>query len=324
MSEKRELQEPKLAIKPMEGPKGKLRYIPITELEPGHEKDLEFAEAAIAYFDVMGLKAKNDKEEIAATLFDFAAPFRQTAKTYADIRFKIFSDCAFVAAPVEKVSELMSAIRYAFKQWTFDGIFVRGGIALGSYTEYNDLVPQTGNFHWSFFAGTAVVEAVNCERSGTGSLLFATNDFARLLATSFGEPIFKFKKQKVLGWSDDNYVLYRYLGCSLLRLLSLLASDEYDSDVSKRVISNLLTNIHYTTCMNPSLMWSVIYAILSLPNLPTDARDKAMQLLKINDPSVFNYTKAFIEKFLEDKKEINYLLAHADLDSSIKGSLMKS
>lgn len=197
----------KLSIKPMEAPKGKLMNIPIADLESGYEKSLEFAEAAVAYFDVMGSKTKNNKEEIEATLFDFAAPFRQTAKTYAELRFKIFSDCAFLAAPVEKIGELMSAIRYAFKQWTFDGIFVRGGIALGSYTEYKDLIPQSKNFDWNNFAGTAVVEAVNCERSGTGALLYATDGCATALAANFGEPIFQLEKQKFLGWSDDNFVI---------------------------------------------------------------------------------------------------------------------
>jgi hypothetical protein len=105
---------------------------------------------------------------IQATLADFAGALLTPAETYEAIRFKIFSDCAFLAAPIEKIGELISAIRYAFEQWTFDGIFVRGGIALGSYTEYRSLIKFPKNFEWSFFAGPAVVEAVKCERLGTG------------------------------------------------------------------------------------------------------------------------------------------------------------
>ena len=114
----------------------KIISIPISQLGPDYEKSLEFAEASVAYFDVMGFKTKNNKEEIEWTLADFSGALITPARTYEAIRFKIFSDCAFLAAPIEKITELISAIRYSFERWTFDGIFVRGGIALGSYTEY--------------------------------------------------------------------------------------------------------------------------------------------------------------------------------------------
>lgn len=109
----------------------------------------------------------------------------------------------------------------------------------------------------------------------------------------------------------------------MLRLLRLLANDDYDSDNNKRVISNLLTNINYTIhATNPSLMWGCILAILSVPKLPIKARERAIKLLNIKDPTDFQQAKAFIENFLKDNKEIDYLLAHADLDSSIAGSLL--
>jgi hypothetical protein len=323
MSRREEHQDYKLPIKPMDLPKGKLIYIPISDLELGYEKSLEFAEAVVAYCDVMGFSAKNNKEEIEYTLADFAGALLSTAENYETIRYKVFSDCAFIGAPTEKISELISSVRYAFKQWTFDGIFVRCGMALGSYMEYKSLLPPRKNFDWTFFAGPAVVRAVDCERLGTGSLLYVSNDCATFLADKFKEPIFALEEQKFIGWSDDNYVLYRYLVCSLLRLLRLLANDDYESDVNKRVTSNLLTNINYTThATNPSLMWGYILAILSLPRLPAKSRERAVKLFHINDPTDFEKAKAFIEDFLKDDEKIKYLIAHAEFDSSIGGSLL--
>jgi hypothetical protein len=156
-------------------------------------------------------------------------------------------------------------------------------------------------------------------------LLYATDDCANFLAEKLNEPVLSRKEKKIIGWSDDNRVLYYFLGCSLLRLLKLLSNDNYDNDENKHIVLNLMTNIKYVLrATDPSLIRACILAILSLPNLHTKARERALKLLRIRDPTDFERFKVFIEEFLKDQKQISYLLALADLDSSISGSLISS
>jgi hypothetical protein len=308
-----------LPIAPMQEAKnGKLICVNPSELEPGYRIKLEYSEAIVGYFDVMGLKSKTNADDIRDTLADFAGALYRPAETFSGIRFKIFSDCAFIAAPIERIKDFISIVRYAFRQWTLDGIFVRGGVATGSYSEFNcinDDMPLK-NFEWSFFAGTAMVKAVECERNGVGSLLFVSYDCANLLSSVASEPIIAVGKSRIIGWTDDNSTLYRYLCYSLLRLLRILSNENGEKE---RVALHFITNIRYTLTMNPK-MKVFILCILSLPKLNTIARRKALEIFKIIEPEDFDAIRNMIDDFIGDTERIRELIAMADYDSSITGS----
>jgi hypothetical protein len=167
MKEKRikEAKETEFPIHPMNLPKNvTLKLIPISQIESAimPEKAIEFKEGIVCYLDVMGFSKKQTNEDLELTLADFAGALVQPAEQFGQIRFNIFSDCAFLAAPIDSAKDLLSAVRYAFTQWISDSILVRGGLAIGNYkenrSEVQDLAPK--NFNWSFFAGSAVVDAV--------------------------------------------------------------------------------------------------------------------------------------------------------------------
>ncbi len=89
----------------------------------------------VAYIDILGFSQKKNVEEIRYSLLDFSGPLIIAAKHYNEIRVNVFSDCAFIASPLDKANDLLSSLRYAFKQWISDGVLVRGGIARGTYEE---------------------------------------------------------------------------------------------------------------------------------------------------------------------------------------------
>lgn len=152
----------KLPIPPMKI-SGKIKKIPISKLTPGTipEKSIEISEAVVAYLDVLGFSEKKDDEDIKLTLSDFSGPIALSANHYPEVRFNVFSDCAFIAASIEHAVDLLSAIRFAFTQWVADGILVRGGIARGTYKEtYTIALEMTlKNFIGSLFSGSAVTAA---------------------------------------------------------------------------------------------------------------------------------------------------------------------
>ena len=309
MNKKRNLKKEKATefpIHPMSLPKDvKPKLIPISQIVSAimPEKAIEFTEGIVCYLDIMGFSKKQTNEDLEMTLADFAGALVQPAEQFSDIRFHIFSDCAFLATSIEHAEDLLSAVRYAFTQWISDSILVRGGLAIGSYKEnrsnVQDLAPK--NFTWSFFAGSAVVDAVRLEGSGKGALLYSSDSCAKYFEEKFGEPIFVSEESKIIGWTKDFRYLYWYVGNSLLRLLKILSTDNGEMHPA---VSQYLANIRYAlTVCDKDLIWLFILSLLSIPKLNVNARRKAMEMFNIKSEDVFVSYKPEINKFIADKDE---------------------
>lgn len=308
----------RLPIRPMKI-HGKIKKIPISKLTPGtyKEKSIEISKAVVAYFDVLGFSNKKDAEEIEMTLLDFSAPLAISSTKFKNVRFNIFSDCAFVAASRKNAAELLSAIRFAFTQWTADGILVRGGLALGTYKETHSIALDMTltNFVGNLFSGSGVVEAVKQEGSGHGSLMFAEDQCAKFFAEKHKEPIFTLANHKIIGWSDDDFTLCSFAAISLLRLIKVLSQqDKEQHSVDKHLLNNLLYSVAAASSPLPT---SMILAVLSLPNIDPKGRERALAKLELKDPENFLQYKELINEWLKKEETMKFLQAIAYMDSSI-------
>lgn len=283
------------------------------------EQTIEFQEAITAYLDVLGFSHKKSAKDMEMVLQDFAAPLVISANFFRNIRVNIFSDCAFVTTSIENAAPLLSLIRYAFTQWTADSILVRGGIALGSYKEIhgtlNEIAPR--NLFGSFFAGSAVTEAVRLEGSGTGALLFASNECAEFYREKYTEPPFYRPGARVIGWSDRAETLYWFVGVSLLRLLKVLSTED---GLRHSATPHLLSNVRYSLEASNEAIKLVVLAILSWSKLNQKAKEEAVGLLGIKGQDFERYKK-HIDEWLSDEKAIKSLVTFANFDSGIPGSL---
>ena len=307
----------RLPIRPLKIP-GKIKKVPVSKLIwKISEKSIEIPEAVVAYLDILGFAKKKNAEDMDSSLSDFTGPLVLAARRNPEVRFNVFSDCAFVSASRENSADLLSAIRFAFTQWVADGIPVRGGIALGSYREtYTpalDIKPK--NFIGNLFSGSAVTAAVKLEDSGRGALLFTNEECAKFYAEKHGEPIFLLNSHRIIGWSDQDRVLYWFVGISLLQLLKILSVKDGAKDPRAEI---LLNNLKYSSvATDSSLPGFLVLAILSLPTIDPKARKRAIDLLEIKDPDDFVPYRELISEWLELKDRIKFLRALADLDSSI-------
>ena len=228
----------KLPIEPLKIP-GEVNVVPISDLKPGYEKLIDFSEAVVGYFDVLGFSAKKDPEDIRLTLLDFSAPLALAAEQFLTVRINVFSDCAFVVAPLENARDLLSAIRFAFQQWIADGILVRGGLTIGQYSETLSHVIREAksNFRGNLFAGCGVNNAVALEHTGNGALLFTDEKCAKFYNKKYGEPIFKLMDSSIIGWSDDKNTLCNFLGISLWHLVTIFSKKAASNPTTEKLIN---------------------------------------------------------------------------------------
>ena len=104
-----------------------------------------------------------------------------------------------------------------------------------------------------------------------------------------------------MGWSDDEKILYWFVGISLLRLLKVLSLDTWKEHPATR---HLVNNIKYSLgATNSQLLYFLILAILSLPTVSSEARKKATQLFNIKDPEYFIPYKKLIDEWLKSTKK---------------------
>jgi hypothetical protein len=201
------------------------------------------------------------------------------------IRFNIFSDCAFVCATAKNADHLLSAIRYAFTQWTADGVLVRRGISMGSYSEVNPrgMSGPTGNFSCDLFHGSGVIRAARLEANGCGSLLFTNTETANLYATKYREPIFVLKPRgdRILGWTDNPRHLHWFAGISFIRLLMLLTAARKGD---RKTMEHFLRNIQYSLTVqrqigNYDYLQHLMMIILSSNRIKPRVRTRALQIL---------------------------------------------
>lgn len=292
--------------------------IPISKFHLSYVKSIDISEAAVAYFDILGFSNKKDAEDIEDTLLDFYGPLAVSAAKNEKIRFNVFSDCAFLATSIDNAVDLLSAIRLCFREWIADGILVRGGIALGGYREiygvaHNVTLP---NLIGNSFSGSAVVEAVKLEGSGTGALLFCNKECAKFYQEKHAERIFTVGDRMIIGWSTDSSVLYWFVGISLLRLLKFLS---LKNKTKRPAVEYLINNIKYSVAENKSLRFLVL-AILCLPSLGAESHEKTLNLLGIREPYDFAEVPEPIKEWLntkEGKKSMKMLTFLANSDTSI-------
>jgi hypothetical protein len=297
----------KLPIRPFKIP-GKIVKVPLSKIKSGknQEKSISISDAIVVYIDILGFSEKKDGEDIEMCLLDFSGPLTLAAHHFPQVRFNVFSDCAFIASNKENAKDLLSAIRYSFSQWISDGILVRGGIAIGSYNETQSsaqcIAPK--NYVGSLFSGSAVTGAVKLEGSGKGALLFTNEECAELYYKNYGEPIFKIDDSILIGWSDEDSILYWFTGISFLRLINLFTIKKNN----KSIIDKLLNNIIYAFDVTDSLLPRfLVLAILSSSIISPEVREKVINILKVKDPDDFIPFKDMINEWLNDSKELKYL-----------------
>lgn len=310
-------QKRRLAISPLEIP-GETKVIPVDQIEPGikREESISISEAIVAFLDIMGFSKKTDDKDIEACLLDFSGSLIIRAKYSPHVRFNVFSDCAFLAAPLEKASTLISVIRSAFKSWIADGLLIRGGLAIGEYQEpalvATDIAPN--NYSGNTFAGSGVTAAVKLEGSGPGSLLFTSQDCARFLTKEYNEVIFRLRDHLFIGWTDEDSVLYWFTGISFIRLLRFLNQENGEKlPISKKLLNNLKYVLNAT---NSNMPWFTIYEILLSPFASEDAKTKAKKLLNIDDSKIPQVIKDNAEEVLATDT-YRMLRALAEMDSGL-------
>jgi hypothetical protein len=220
---------------------------------------------------------------------------------------------------VKKASHLLSAIRYAFTRWLADGVLVRGGIAIGDYSEVEPrgLPEKADNFVCDLFHGTGVVKAARLEHEGDGALLFTNKETAELYGKKYHEPIFSLNRRPILGWSDDEGELWRFSALSLMRLLRLLSVSETPNP---DVLKHLCSNIRYSCNISEGARM-VNLLLLSREGVDARVRKKAIRLLGI--PRIaFRRYRRWIEEVLAEPEGLgglDFVESLATADSSIPG-----
>ena len=140
-----------------------------------------------AYFDILGTKDLVSHGEFSDLhALDFSGAVIVAAHQYPASRFAAFSDCVILTTPSNAPEEFLSVLVLLCGNWMSDGIFVRGGIALGDVKWVDDdidkQIKHRRNLRCARVYGTALNEAVEIERSsGPGILAFASNAAAECI-----------------------------------------------------------------------------------------------------------------------------------------------
>lgn len=264
--------------------RGKVQRIAVSRIRPKPTR-FRIDSAVVAYLDILGFSDKRDQKDRKASQSDFAGALWIASERYNMIRFNIFSDCAFVCAKVKNAGQLISAIRYAFTQWISDGVLVRGGISIGSYSEVYSpvMLDRTSNFSCDLFHGSGVIRAARLEAGGVGSLLFTNKETANLYASEYSEPIFTFKRggDLIIGWTDELRYLHWFAGISFIRLVMLMTAGRREN---RKSIDHFLGNIHYSLAMQRKIgywdyLQSMMMIILSSSHIKPRVRARALQVL---------------------------------------------
>jgi hypothetical protein len=257
---------------------------------------------------------------------DFSGPLILASRKYPNVRFNIFSDCAFVSSSQDNADDLLSSIRFAFTDWISDGILVRGGIAKGTYCEINSAAQKmaSNNVICSIFSGSAVVNAVKLEGNSPGALLFTYDECAEFYNKNYDEPIFSLSEFKIIGWSDEAGLLFYFAGLSFLRFLKLLSSSLNNESV-KSLSLKFINNIKFSHAVTSDKFfpWSIISVILSSPLISPNVRKKVLTALEANEEDLYELNKEIVDSWF-NRQDVQLLIALADMDSSIPTSSILS
>jgi len=311
-----------LPIRPMKLKGTLIKNFPIEKLKSGKIEETNIPNAVVIFVDILGFSERRNDEDIENCLLDFSGPLILASREYPKVRFDIFSDNAFLSTSQDHANDLLSAIRFAFKEWVSDGILVRGGIAKGSYKEIRSAAQKMmkDNTNCSIFSGSAVIAAVKLEGSGPGALIFTNEDCANFYKTKYKEPIFQLKENQVISWSDDKNHVFVFLTLSLLRLLKLLSSnsDYYKNNSTELKLINNIRYCFYIKFDNYFPL-SIISIILSSDMISCELREKVLNILELNKYDLYELTPEMIAKWF-NRSDIRQLFFIADMDSSIPNS----
>ncbi len=314
------LEKAMLTIPPLRL-KGKRIAVPLSHIVSDKLPSVSFDRAVVAYLDILGFSTKRDDDDIESCLMDFSGPLAIAAPEFSNVRFSVFGDCAFLAAPLEDAAQVIAAIRYAFAQWIADGILVRGGISLGPYRETQTatlaLAVQSKNFSGHLFSGKGVTRAVRLEGRGNAALLFTNGATARFYAEKYGEPVFTLGRSRIIGWFDDFSNLYAFTSISFLRMLRLL-----DHGVPARDdrVHKLCNNIRYSFAVTSDVVIpaSLIVSLARMTDASTIAKEEAFRLLNLTEPAESSPVNELLIVW-SSKRDTELLRVLADFDSSIPG-----
>lgn len=161
--------------------------------------------------------------------------------------------------------------------------------------------------------------AVRLESSGTGALLFTNRETADFLSKKYKEPIFTYDDKYCIGWSDEFSSLFWFAGISFLRLLNVLSLDNTKHHWINNVIEKLLNNIRFAHTIEKEkiLSRSLILALLSLPDVNTIGRNKAIEVFNVKPEEFVTYKKLIDIWLVQRKKEILLMKCLSEMDSSI-------
>lgn len=244
------------------------------------------------------------------------------------VHFYIFSDSAFIASSTNFADELISALRFAFEHWIADGIFVRGGLALGSFGEMFTYAQKltttnfTNNYISRLFSGSAVIKAVRLEEHGDAALLYCSKESAKFYEKNYGEKIHNFYNNKLIfPWTYNDYKLAEFAALSIYRLTKILLSykKSYNS-----IIDKFLINIKYSfhVANNPVIPLSKVLAVIKSLNLEKKISKNIEKLLHLDIKEYVKRYEILIDTWLE-MEDFKITLCIGDLDSSLPDSYYK-
>ena len=136
-------------------------------------------ESLVAFLDILGTKDSVMREKFSAMhILDFVNIVGVAAHDNKNLRFAVLSDSVIISAEANYADEFIKALGLIYPNWFGDGIYVRGGIALGEI-EWVDQ-PHTDkwfrnleNFMYARVYGKALIEAYEIEqKSGPGAICF--------------------------------------------------------------------------------------------------------------------------------------------------------
>ena len=143
----------------------------------------------VAFLDMLGTQesVRSGRFHSVDTL-EFANPVGFAAMSCPEMQFAVFSDSVVVSAPIDHVDRFIGVLASFLGNWFYESILARGGIAVGEiqWVEQPSIdghFRALRNFHYARVYGSALVEAINLERSsGPGAICFLSAAAAKHIA----------------------------------------------------------------------------------------------------------------------------------------------
>lgn len=171
-------------------------------------------ESFVAFLDILGTKDLVMKDKFSdAHILDFVNPVGLAAKYNQNLRFAVLSDSVIISAESNYADKFIEALASIYPHWFADGIYVRGGIAVGEI-EWVDQ-PHTDkwfrnldNFMYARVYGKALIEAYEIEqKSGPGAICFINEKAFNILREINSNYVLDGKTCTLI-WADEREIDY--------------------------------------------------------------------------------------------------------------------